>query len=81
MESIWVMFTSVIGMIGVGAGLIGYWMSKLNPLERLLAVAGGVLAVIPGIQTDIAGFVLLALVFGLSYYKGRKQKQQVQASA
>ncbi|KQL44932.1 C4-dicarboxylate ABC transporter [Brevibacillus choshinensis] len=80
-ESIWVMLTSTLGMIGVGAGLIGYWMAKLNPLERILAIAGGVLAVIPGIETDIAGFILLGLVFGLSLYKARKQKQQLQASA
>lgn len=80
-ESIWVMLTSTLGMIGVGAGLIGYWMAKLNPLERILAVSGGILAVIPGIESDIAGIVLLALVFGLSLYKARKQKGALQASA
>ncbi|MFF2530954.1 TRAP transporter permease [Brevibacillus sp. NPDC058079] len=80
LESIWVMFTSTIGMIGVGAGLIGYWMSRLNVLERILACVGGVLAVIPGITTDIPGFILLALVFALSYYKARKQKQSVQTT-
>ncbi|GEC90829.1 MULTISPECIES: TRAP transporter permease [Brevibacillus] len=80
LESIWVMLTSTLGMIGVGAGLIGYWMSRLNILERILAVAGGVLAVIPGIETDIAGFILLGLVFSLSYYKARKQKQSVQTT-
>lgn len=80
-ESVWVMITSTLGMIGVGAGLIGFWMSKLNPLERLLAVAGGVLAVIPGLSTDLPGFALLALVFGLSYYKGRKEKQQIQVAS
>jgi TRAP transporter 4TM/12TM fusion protein len=80
-ESIWVMFTSTIGMIGVGAGLIGYWMAKLNPFERILAFAGGILAVIPGIETDIAGIVLLGLVFGYSLYKSRKQRQPLQTTA
>ncbi|MFP3390900.1 TRAP transporter permease [Brevibacillus sp. SIMBA_040] len=80
-ESLWVMFTSTLGMIGVGAGLIGYWMAKLNILERIAAVAGGVLAVIPGIESDIAGFILLAVIFGLSYLKSRKQKGQIQTTA
>ncbi|MED4908929.1 TRAP transporter permease [Brevibacillus centrosporus] len=80
-ESIWVMITSTLGMIGVGAGLIGYWMAKLNPFERILAFAGGILAVIPGIETDIAGFVLLGLVFGYSLYKARKQRQPLQTTA
>ncbi|WP_301172539.1 TRAP transporter permease [Brevibacillus nitrificans] len=80
-ESIWVMITSTLGMIGVGAGLIGYWMAKLNPFERILAFAGGILAVIPGIESDIAGFVLLGLVFGYSLYKARKQRQPLQTTA
>jgi len=78
-EALWVMFTSTLGMIGVGAGLIGFWMSKLNWPERILALAGGVCAVIPGFTTDIIGFVLLGLIFGWSLYKSRTQKQ-LQAS-
>ncbi|RNB78173.1 TRAP transporter permease [Brevibacillus panacihumi] len=78
--SVWVMITSILGMIGVGAGLIGFWMSKMNPLERILAIAGGVLAVIPGIETDIAGITLIALSFAFSYYKSRKLKQAEQVS-
>ncbi|CAJ1004061.1 TRAP transporter 4TM/12TM fusion protein [Brevibacillus aydinogluensis] len=80
-ESVWVLITSTLGMIGVGAGLIGFWMSKLNPLERILAVAGGVLAVMPGLATDLSGFALLALVFGLSYFRGRKENQQIQIAS
>ncbi|MGG1662452.1 TRAP transporter permease [Brevibacillus sp. NRS-1366] len=79
-ESLWVMLTSILGMIGVGAGLIGFWMAKLNVVERILAIAGGVLAVIPGFETDIAGFILLAAVFTLSYFKSRKQKQHIQTT-
>lgn len=74
-QSVWVMLTSTLGMIGVGAGLIGYWMAKQNPLERLLAIAGGVLCVIPGLETDLIGIVLLAATFGFSLYKARKDKQ------
>ncbi|UFJ62805.1 TRAP transporter permease [Brevibacillus sedimenti] len=80
-ESVWVLITSTLGMIGVGAGLIGFWMSKLNPLERILAVSGGVLAVMPGLATDLSGFALLALVFGLSYFRGRKENQQIQIAS
>ncbi|UFJ43186.1 TRAP transporter permease [Brevibacillus humidisoli] len=69
-----VMITSLIGMIGVGAGLIGYWMSPLNPLERIISVIGGVLAIVPGGTTDLIGFALLAATFGISIYKSRKNK-------
>lgn len=68
-----VMLTSVIGMIGVGAGLIGYWMAPLNLLERLLAVVGGILAITPGTWTDVLGFTLLAVVFAFSYFKSKHE--------
>ncbi len=75
-EAVWVMFTSFVGMIGVGAGMIGFWMSKMNPLERILAIAGGLLCIIPGIITDTCGFVLLLLVYGFSRYKARGEKHR-----
>ncbi|WP_139492398.1 TRAP transporter permease [Brevibacillus dissolubilis] len=73
LESIWVMITSTVGMIGVGAGLIGFWMARMNWLERLVAVAGGILAIIPGMITDLSGFALLGLGFAYSLYKAKKQ--------
>ncbi len=77
--ALWIMFTSTLGMIGVGAGLIGFWMAKMNWLERIIALAGGVCCVVPGFTTDLIGFVLMALGFGFSLYKARTQKQ-LQAS-
>lgn len=79
--AIWVMITSILGMIGVGAGLIGYWMAKLNPLERILAVAGGICAVIPGTFTDMIGLAILAIIFAFSIMKSRKMKQSGQLTA
>ncbi|WP_232697728.1 TRAP transporter permease [Brevibacillus daliensis] len=75
MEALWVMCTSIIGMIGVGAGLIGFWMSRLTIVLRILAIVGGICAIIPGLTTDIIGFVLLAGVFAYSTYVGKKEKK------
>lgn len=78
-ESIWVMLTSTLGMIGVGAGLIGFWMAKMNPVERIIAVVGGVFCVVPGLETDLIGMTLMAIGFGYSWYKGRQKKQSLAA--
>ncbi|OCA84140.1 C4-dicarboxylate ABC transporter [Bacillus sp. FJAT-27225] len=58
-----IMISSTIGMIGVGAGMIGYWVKPLNILLRLLLVAGGIMLVIPELTTSIIGFVLMVLVY------------------
>ncbi len=54
--------TAVIGMFGIGMAVEKYWDSKLNLLQQLMALAGGLLLIIPGLVTDAVGFTLIALV-------------------
>lgn len=65
--------TAVLGMVGVAAGLSGYLLKKMNIVERVLAVGGGLLLVIPGTLTDIIGIVLTLIVLGLQFL-GRKHE-------
>ena len=65
--------TAVLGMVGVAAGLSGYLLKKMNIVERVLAVGGGLLLVIPGTMTDIIGIVLTLIVLGLQFL-GRKHE-------
>jgi len=65
--------TSVLGMIGVAAGLSDYLLKKMNIVERVLAVAGGLLLVIPGTVTDIIGIVLTLIVLALQFL-GKKRE-------
>ena len=57
-----IVITSLIGIFGVSAGLEGYIVRNASWWERLLAVAGGLLLIYPGLVTDIAGLALVALV-------------------
>ncbi len=69
--------TAILGMIGVAAGLSGYLLKKMNVLERLLTVAGGLCLMIPGIKTDLAGIVILAAVVALQLCIRKKVPQGV----
>ena len=60
--------TAVLGMIGIAAGLSGYILKDMNIVERVLAVVGGLLLVIPGTVTDIAGVALVAVVVVLQVF-------------
>lgn len=62
--------TGVVGALFLSAGVSGYWNRPLNPLQRILAGAGGVLTIIPGTLTDIAGIVVAVLaLFALNRKK------------
>ncbi|MBU8768195.1 TRAP transporter permease [Cytobacillus oceanisediminis] len=65
---IWVVFTALAGMMAIGAGVIGYWLRKLNILERLLGIAGGLLLIYPEGVTDIVGLVIFILLIALQVF-------------
>ncbi|MBQ4539022.1 MAG: TRAP transporter permease [Oscillospiraceae bacterium] len=55
--------TAIIGLVGIGAGFIGYMNGPINSIFRIVSLAGGLCLVIPGTMTDIIGIALIALVF------------------
>lgn len=59
-----IVITAVIGIFGVSAGLAGFLYKQMNPLIRLLSIAGGLTLLVPGLVTDVVGLVIiLAVVF------------------
>ncbi|WP_338787362.1 TRAP transporter permease [Metabacillus sp. FJAT-53654] len=83
LEVIWVVFTAMVGMIAIGAGVIGYWMRAMHWLERILAVIVGLLLIYPESISDIIGIVMFVVLLTLQYVWKRnntsKPKMSVQA--
>jgi TRAP-type uncharacterized transport system fused permease subunit len=74
-EVILIVITSLIGMFGVSSGLEGYMFRKASWWERLLAVAGGLLLIYPGLVTDVIGLVLVALVAVIQLLEKRRDNK------
>ena len=66
--------TAVLGILGVSAGMEGYMYVKCPWWQRIMLLAGGLLCIIPGWQTDLAGFVLIAVVFVIQKMSEKKHK-------
>src|SRR5690625_3532488 len=64
-EIIFILATAIMGMIAIGAGMIGYWYTKLNVFSRTVAIITGLLLIYSGIYTDIIGVIIffVMLVF------------------
>lgn len=69
LDSLFSIFTAVIGMLGVSVGLIGFWLAPLSILERGWAILGGLVLIYPGLITDAIGLLSLAAIFTLQYMK------------
>ncbi len=54
------LITASCGMFGVGAAMIGYCLTNMYRLERLLFVGGGLMLIDPGTFSDITGLSILA---------------------
>lgn len=63
LQIVTICITAVAGIFGISAGLSGYLIKPMNPLIRILSIAGGLTLLIPGTVTDIIGIVLIAAVF------------------
>ncbi|GAX91233.1 TRAP transporter permease [Effusibacillus lacus] len=73
-EATWMFVKAFIGMLGVSAGLIGFWLRRMPGWERIITVAAGLLLIVPGLLTDIIGLGTLALVLLVQYLQTRNKE-------
>ena len=78
-EIIWVTFTALIGMIAIGAGMIGFWYRKVKWMERILAVGAGLLLIYPESMSDIIGLILFSILFTIQLLTREKKETKVVA--
>jgi len=67
--------TCMIGIFIFGIAITGYFLSTLHPLLRLMTFAGAFCLVIPGLQSDITGIVLLTPVLMQQLATRRKAQE------
>jgi len=53
---------ATLGILMLGAGLIGYFRAPTRPWERALLLLGAVLLIFPGVWSDLAGAVCFVIV-------------------
>src|SRR5690625_5001771 len=50
LEVTFILLSAIIGMIAIGAGMIGYWYTSLHWVERIISTIGGLLLIYPGLD-------------------------------
>ncbi|HRY73541.1 MAG TPA: TRAP transporter permease [Spirochaetia bacterium] len=71
LEMIWMIATSLVGIISVAAGIGAFLKANMSWLERILFFVGGVLLVTPGLLTDAIGGGLILIGVVIQYRKAR----------
>ena len=74
LEGAWTSITACIGVFLLAVGVEGYFMVHVAMWLRLVATAGALGLMIPGLMTDAVGVVVLAIVYFLQKKKADTEK-------
>ncbi|MEN6492538.1 MAG: TRAP transporter large permease subunit, partial [Rectinema sp.] len=72
---IWMLITSVVGIISIAAAVNGWLMTTTLWYERIVGFAGGVLLIYPGLTTDLIGMGLVAIMVISQVTRSRKARR------
>ncbi len=72
LEMLWMLVTSLVGIVSVAAGVNAYLRAQMSLIERALFFVGGILLVTPGLVTDAIGLGLIALGYVLQTVKAKR---------
>ena len=67
-----IVITALVGIFAVSAGMEGYMFTKAPWWQRLMLLGGGLMSIIPGIATDAAGILIIAVVIILQKLNQKK---------
>jgi TRAP transporter 4TM/12TM fusion protein len=70
--------TAILGVMCLAAGLHGWLIGPATPWQRVLLVAAALLLIKPGLDTDLIGFALLAVVAAIQF--GMRKKSRADAA-
>lgn len=79
-EASWYVMTALVGMIAISTGIIGHWVRKSHWVERLLAIAAGLMLIIPEGFTDVIGLALFVVLLIAQYMGGKGKRPNIQQS-
>ena len=68
-----IVVSALLGLFGIAAALNGHLYRKINPVFRVLLIAGGLGMMIPGTVSDVAGLVIVVGVVLIQYLGAKKE--------
>jgi TRAP transporter 4TM/12TM fusion protein len=76
LQVLWSVLTASVGVVSLGASVIGFMYDNLNKMQRLILFATALLLIDPGLLTDSVGIGLLLVIY---LWQRRKKARSVAA--
>ena len=78
--AVWMFATAVLGMIAIGAGVVGYWYQKISWIERIVAIVAGLLLIYPEGYSDWLGLAIFTGLIAFQFIHKRHDTPKTQVS-
>ncbi|CAM4074204.1 TRAP transporter permease [Acinetobacter pragensis] len=75
-----IVFTSVVGILALGAAVEGYFKVSMNWFWRIFLGIGALCLIIPETITDIVGMVMVVIAISVNIMQAKKQNQSYSPS-
>src|SRR5699024_12493367 len=73
-EVILILITALSGVIAIGAGMIGYWYTKLNMVSRMIETLPGLSLIYPGGVRDLTVVASFLAMLRLQFRSGSQEE-------
>ena len=70
-----IVISATLGMASIASGFMGYLIHDLKWYSRIALIVGGLLMVIPGTVTDLAGLAILIVILLIQKAENKKEKK------
>ncbi len=67
-----VAFTSIVGVIGLGAAIEGYFATNMKAITRILLAIGALMMLVPEMITDVVGTIMVLVIFALNKWQNKR---------
>ncbi len=78
-STVWLIFTCLIGVYSLSAGIEGWLRKKVNILFRILLFGAGIMMMYPGAMTDYIGLAIFIAILVLQFVGKKPAKNQTMA--
>ena len=75
-----IVFTSIVGILALGAAVEGYFKTSMNWFMRIFLGAGALCMIIPETMTDLIGMVMVAIAISINILQAKKHKTSASTS-
>ncbi len=76
-DIVWSLVTALVGMIAIGACMIGYWYKPLNWVERIITLTTGIMLLYPEGNTDLFGLGIFIVLLVIQIIKRENKDEQM----